>query len=56
MAVRLAEFKTTFLAADSLEITLNQRGPDTPTFFVKVATFIASCVPISGNGCSEIVL
>jgi hypothetical protein len=42
MTVRLAEFKTTFLAADSLEIRLNQRCPDTPTFFVKEAPFVAS--------------
>jgi hypothetical protein len=42
MAVKLAEFKTTFLAADSLESRLNQRCPDTPTFFVKEATFVAS--------------
>jgi hypothetical protein len=42
MAVGLAEFKTTFPEADSLEITLNQRCPDTPTFFVKETTFVAS--------------
>jgi hypothetical protein len=42
MAVGLAEFKTTFLTADSLKIKLNQRCPDTPTFFVKEAPFVAS--------------
>jgi len=42
MAVGLAEFKTTFPEADSVEITLNQRCPDTPTFFVKETTFVAS--------------
>jgi hypothetical protein len=42
MAVKLAEFKTTFLAAGSLESRLNQRCPDTPTFFVKEAPFVAS--------------
>jgi hypothetical protein len=56
MAVGQAEFKTTFPEANSLEITLNQRCPDTPTFFVKETTFVASCATISGNGRSGIVL
>jgi hypothetical protein len=39
---RAGGIQTTFLEADSLEITLNQRCPNTPTFFVKEAPFVAS--------------
>jgi hypothetical protein len=46
MAVKLAEFKTTFLAANSLKFSLIQRCSGTPTFFVKEAPFVASPLKI----------